>query len=159
MLARHTGWKLLIVPAIFGLGIAYRPESVLPGERAVIDRLETGLSCFTTFLGQLEFNRIHAFEELVKVWGERDALVGQCAELQAILGQQKPLMASLEDRIQEMGGQKAKLKERLAVAKSDARELSGLKKKMKEIRKHCTQAGLIRRLFPTWYRKLHELCR
>jgi hypothetical protein len=82
-IAKHDedNWKLVTIPAVFGMGILYRPNTLPKEAVSRLGTLETGLDSFSALIGVLEKNRLDLFLAFMKNLKHIDALSAQYKKL------------------------------------------------------------------------------
>ncbi len=76
-----TGWQLLVVPAIFGLGILYKPALCSPASLTFIQHLAASLDVLGEVLGKVEENRVQMFVAFMKNFQHEEVLTTKYREL------------------------------------------------------------------------------
>ena len=61
-----AGWRLHIVPAVFGLGILYKPNQSAPAVMSYLTRLFSSAALFSDLLCRVEENRVQMFSSFLK---------------------------------------------------------------------------------------------
>jgi len=81
------GWRSLVIPAIFGLGILYAPAKVAVDTKSAIDQLEQSIGPLKRLLELMERNRVDLFLTYLR----------QTSELKSVHEEYRKLHAAYED--------------------------------------------------------------
>ncbi len=100
----NKGWKLIVIPAIFGMGILFRPDALPPQTVGHLASLETALTPFTALLELLETNRLKLFLDFKRNLKHIGALSD---EYKTLLAQYKKLATHASDLLKAWHGLKA----------------------------------------------------
>ncbi len=100
----NAEWKLIGIPVIFGMGILYHPEGMVPEVIRLLDGLASALCPLNDILKIMEANRLDLFLKFNKNLKHIKDLSG---EYQALLAQYKKLAKHAADLLKAWHGLKA----------------------------------------------------
>lgn len=97
-----AGWRLLVVPAVFGLGILYKPETCPPPVLSFLQQLASSVAQLGGVLGKVEENRVQLFVLFLKGFQHGEALTAKYQELQGAYGALKKHAADLLEAYRDL---------------------------------------------------------
>jgi hypothetical protein len=77
-----AGWQLLVVPAVFGLGILYLPGRCSPAVISFLQQLSESVALLGSVLGKVEENRVQMFASFMRGFHHSTALMAEYRSLQ-----------------------------------------------------------------------------
>lgn len=95
-------WQLIIIPAVFGLGILYSPRTCNSNLLQHVQGLSNGLNNFEDFLALLEKNRVHLFLTYLKQVKQHQANHQAYTSLESAYGELSGQFKGLEDNYRDL---------------------------------------------------------
>lgn len=80
------GWKLLVVPVLYGMGILYRPDRCAAGLLSLLGKLSESLALLDPLLLTLERNRVDLTLSLLEDWRKGEEMMRALRESETMMG-------------------------------------------------------------------------